>query len=135
LLTRPPPPSFPTRRSSDLASSRRSITWPACARSTTLQCGGRTHERRMKPEINWLDLTELHVVKKLAHIVRRRFGVELGYANSAGGRVDGPADAASCARQALAAVGPSLRTTFFNCTQHQRREVASPILVDGALIG
>ena len=91
----------------------------------------------MKPavEINWLDLTELHVVKKLRHIVRRRFGVELGFANGSGERVDGPADCAPCARQALAAVGPSLHTTFFECTQHHRREVASPILLDGVLIG
>jgi transcriptional regulator with PAS, ATPase and Fis domain len=85
--------------------------------------------------VDWLDLTELHVVKKLRHIVRRRFSVELGCATEHGVPVDGPADAGPCAREALASVSPSLRTAFYLCPSHARRELAAPVVVDGRLHG
>jgi transcriptional regulator with PAS, ATPase and Fis domain len=85
--------------------------------------------------IGWPDLLELHVVRKLREIVRRRFHVELSFADAEGRLVDGPAELGACARIAIESVRSQPRTTFFSCPHHQRREVASPVVVDGALWG
>jgi transcriptional regulator with PAS, ATPase and Fis domain len=85
--------------------------------------------------IGWPDLLELHVVRKLREIVRRRFRVDLAFADHEGKRVDGPAEQGACARIAIDSVRDHTRTVFFNCPHHQRREVASPVVIDGALWG
>jgi len=85
--------------------------------------------------IGWADLLELHVVRKLREIVRRRFRVDLAFADADGKRVDGPVEQGACARVAIEAVREQPRTRFFDCPHHQRREVASPVIVDGALWG
>jgi len=90
-------------------------------------------------EVGWQDLLELHVVKKLRLIVRRRFGVEIGFASAEGARIDGPADTDACAQLAVAALGglgDRVRAVAFACSAHGgRRELASPIVVDGVRIG
>jgi transcriptional regulator with PAS, ATPase and Fis domain len=85
--------------------------------------------------LSWQDLLELHVVRKLREIVRRRFRVEVAFAGADGRRVDGPDELSACGRVAVEAVRGSTRTVFYGCPHHQRREVASPIIIDGALFG
>ncbi len=89
-----------------------------------------------REDVNWQDLVELHVVKKLRHIVRRRFGVELGFADAAGVLQGGGPDASPCARAAAAAASTAAATVEFCCAAHQnRREVATPVIVEGAHVG
>ena len=84
-------------------------------------------------DIVWSDLLELHVVRKLREIVRRRFVAEVGVASSDGKVVSGGAELAGCVPTALAAVA-ALQTTF-ECARHGRREVVSPIVVRGERVG
>src|SRR5581483_9369484 len=91
--------------------------------------------KTVESTIAWQDLLELHVVRKLREIVRRRFRVDLAFADHEGKRVDGPAEQGACARIAIDSVRENPRTVFFNCPHHQRREVASPVLIDGQLWG
>jgi transcriptional regulator with PAS, ATPase and Fis domain len=91
----------------------------------------------------WEEYLELHVVRKLRHIVRRRFSVELAFATDggAGARVIGAPDSiAPCARAALAAcaAAPSPRAAplRYPCPAHAGRlEIAGPIAVEGELLG
>jgi transcriptional regulator with PAS, ATPase and Fis domain len=84
-------------------------------------------------EPNWQDLLDLHVVKKLREIVRRRFGVEIGFASATGQAIAGDAGCAADATRASSAGKTSLR---FRCGAHDgRTELASPIVVDGAYLG
>jgi transcriptional regulator with PAS, ATPase and Fis domain len=86
-------------------------------------------------EISWQDLINLHVVKKLRLIVQRRFGVEIGFADGRGEPADGRVEAA-CAARAVAAVSAAGRTVRYSCAAHGARdELATPVVVDGALIG
>ena len=62
------------------------------------------------PEIHWADLLELHVVKKLRHIVRKRFAVELSFVDARGTVVDGPG-------------------------RHGPPEVIRPIVIEGGTFG
>jgi len=87
-------------------------------------------------DVAWQDLLELHVVKKLRHLVRRRFSVELGFADAAGSLKAGAPDAAPCAAEAARATAASSSSVAFCCTAHEnRKELASPIIVDGARLG
>src|SRR5262249_22444211 len=74
---------------------------------------------------------------KLRHIVRRRFGVEIGFAGARGELMAGAADAAGCAREALRAVGDEARgSVAYACgAPGGRGEIAAPIGRDGAAPG
>ncbi|HEY7958012.1 MAG TPA: sigma 54-interacting transcriptional regulator [Polyangia bacterium] len=89
----------------------------------------------MTVDVGWQDLLDLHVVRKLRHIVRRRFGVELGFASLMGEPVEGAADTAPCARAAILALGASKITARYQCPAHARAEVAAPIVLDESLHG
>src|SRR5690242_7627988 len=85
-------------------------------------------------DVGWQDLLDLHVVRKLRQIVRRRFAVEIAVASTSGERIDGPPDAGPCARAARAA-SSGLRTATYSCPAHGRRELACPVVIDGELHG
>ncbi len=85
-------------------------------------------------ELNWADVVELHVVRRLGQLTRRRFGAELGFARADGEAVAGPDGGEACARRALAAARDAGRPTRFAC-HPGRVEHAAPILVDGELAG
>jgi transcriptional regulator with PAS, ATPase and Fis domain len=92
--------------------------------------------REVPRDVAWQDLLELHVVKKLRHLVRRRFSVELGFADAAGSLQAGAPDAAPCAALATQASAGAKGTVSFCCTAHEnRKELAAPIVVDGARLG
>jgi transcriptional regulator with PAS, ATPase and Fis domain len=82
------------------------------------------------PDVNWQDLLDLHVVKKLRQLVRRRFSVEIGLVASDGTLLAGER---SCAVEALQAASGGSRTRY-QCAIHGA-EIASPIVLDGSLIG
>jgi transcriptional regulator with PAS, ATPase and Fis domain len=87
-------------------------------------------------DVNWQDLLDLHVVKKLREIVERRLRVEIGFASSEGDGtlVDGPREARACVPFATAAARAS--QVRYRCDAHAGRlEVAYPIVVDGHYLG
>jgi two-component system, NtrC family, response regulator HupR/HoxA len=87
-------------------------------------------------DVNWQDLLDLHVVKKLRDLVRRRLSAEIGIAASDGSLIDGTRDARSCAPEAARAAAGSNATVRYACTAHHGRvEVASPIVVEGTYLG
>jgi transcriptional regulator with PAS, ATPase and Fis domain len=91
-------------------------------------------------DVNWQDLLELHVVKRLRQIVRRRFSVEIGFAAPDGTLIDAGQGAARelarCAEEASRAVAGRTSTVGFRCGAHDgRAEVASPIVVESAYLG
>jgi two-component system, NtrC family, response regulator HupR/HoxA len=83
-------------------------------------------------EVSWQDLMELHVVRRLKQIIARRFGTELSIATADGKPLAGMGE---CARQAAAAVSTA-RGASYACAAHGgRRELAAPVIVDGAPFG
>jgi two-component system, NtrC family, response regulator HupR/HoxA len=86
-------------------------------------------------DVNWQDLLDLHVVKKLRELVRRRFAVEIGWAAADGTVIDATREGRACVGEALRAAAGASGRVRFQCTAHQRTELASPILVDGTFLG
>src|SRR4051794_40443058 len=85
-------------------------------------------------DVNWQDLLDLHVVKKLREIVRRRLSVEIGFASADGVLVDGPRDARACVESASKAARAAILR--YRCDGHAGRlEVVNPIVVDGTYLG
>ncbi|MSP60338.1 MAG: sigma-54-dependent Fis family transcriptional regulator [Myxococcales bacterium] len=84
--------------------------------------------------LQWPDLLELHVVKRLGQIVRRRFGAEPGFARASGERIAGPEGSDRCARLAAEAARGATRAVHFAC-HDGRVELSAPILVDGRFEG
>jgi transcriptional regulator with PAS, ATPase and Fis domain len=89
--------------------------------------------------VGWPDLLELHVVRRLRQIVRRRFGVEIGFVSARGELVAGSPDAAACAQGALTALEESTERSHpsaYRCAAHDgRREIACAVRFDGLLCG
>ena len=81
----------------------------------------------------WSDLLELHVVRKLREIVRRRFATDVGLASSDGKLVTGGVELSACVGPALAAVAAG--QTTFQCDAHRRLEVVSPVVIRGQPAG
>jgi two-component system, NtrC family, response regulator HupR/HoxA len=87
-------------------------------------------------EVNWGDLCELHVVKRLRQIVERRVRVSVAYADARGTLVGGDVDTA-CAREAatVCAGADTPLPISFDCPACKRRTLAAPVVVDGQLLG
>ena len=91
-------------------------------------------------EVRWDELTELHVVKRLAQIVERRFAVTVAFADQHGApvRAAGVATGSDeCAAAAIIAARGArpLPTLPYTCAGCSRPSVVAPILVDGKLFG
>jgi transcriptional regulator with PAS, ATPase and Fis domain len=84
-------------------------------------------------ELNWPDLLELHVVRRLGQIVRRRFGAEIGFTRADGGLVAGPEEAAEQAREAAQRAKDAERSARFG--GDERVLITAPIRIDGAYHG
>ena len=82
-------------------------------------------------DVNWQDLRDLHVVKKLRELVQRRFSVEIGLAAADGTVLAGEH---ACAIGALPAASGASGRVRYQCGNHGP-ETASPIVVDGTFLG
>jgi transcriptional regulator with PAS, ATPase and Fis domain len=85
-------------------------------------------------DISWPDFAELHAVRRLSELARRRCGAGLGIARADGEREVGPDGTQECARRAARATDGAAHAIAFAC-HDGRSEMAAPILVDGARIG
>ncbi len=89
--------------------------------------------------INWSDLLDLHVVKRLGQIVERRLRVQIGFCDVAGALVgpDRSGDSPACAIEAaLVCAGATTPLPIgFDCAACKRRMLAAPVVVDGAVWG
>jgi two-component system response regulator HupR/HoxA len=81
----------------------------------------------------WPELLELHVVRRLGQLVRRRFGLEPGFASSDGALVAGPEGSAHCAALAARATAEGHAARY--ACHDGRVELAAPILVAEAARG
>ncbi len=91
--------------------------------------------------VNWQEIFDLHVTKRLRQILRRRFASELGFVSASGEIQAGVRHAEPCAAQAWrsiqaqqALVSRSAHTKYV-CPAHDRIEIAAPITILGKLIG
>jgi transcriptional regulator with PAS, ATPase and Fis domain len=87
-------------------------------------------------DVSWSDLLSLHVVKRLGQILERRLRVQVGFADERGALVGGEGTAA-CAGEAMAVCAGAATPLpiGFDCAACKRRMLASPVVVDGQLIG
>src|SRR3954452_15533451 len=87
-------------------------------------------------EVSWSDLLDLHVVKRLGQILERRLHVQGGFSDDRGALVGGEGTAACAGEAIFVRAGPATPLPLgFHCAACKRPMLASPVVVDGQLIG